>query len=53
MLKKGVFLCSVENVAKELIEIYNIFVSKVEELNIPSALDAKPLLDVCSTHVLR
>src|ERR1700733_15898738 len=35
-----------ENSAKELVEIYNVFVSKVEQLNIPSALDAKPLLDV-------
>jgi hypothetical protein len=40
--------CSVENTATELIEVYNVFVSKVEELDLPSALDAKPLLDVRS-----
>lgn len=39
----------IENAAKELIEVYNVFVSKVEELGLPSALDAKPLLDVRSS----
>jgi hypothetical protein len=34
------------SVAAELVESYNTFVSKVENLRLPETLNAKPLLDV-------
>lgn len=34
------------SVAGEIVESYNTFVAKVEELRIPDALNVKPLLDV-------
>ena len=38
--------------AKETIEIYNDFVKRVEELDLPSSVDTKPILDVSPPLIL-